>query len=249
MTSSKKTLQLDLENKKLLGVCAGLAAFLDVEIWVVRVVYLGAIFFGGWFLVPMYFLIWFLLDDSSQGMKDSLSNNHAVRHFRNLDYKKKLYKNTRNGKFLGVCAGLADYLEVSVLAVRIVFLALVFFTFFPIFLYFGAAIVLDRKPFGEFEPDTSSGRKGQSAGQSQASAEQAGADTGYRGDTGEKQKAWPSQSQQPDYSSYQEELFYKRREFRYCARKFVTLQNRLARLEAYVTSSHFRLHREFRSIS
>jgi len=42
--------------------------------------------------------------------------------------------------------------------------------------------------------------------------------------------------------------FSKRREFKYCARKFATLQDRLAKMEAYVTSNQFRLHREFKSI-
>jgi hypothetical protein len=42
--------------------------------------------------------------------------------------------------------------------------------------------------------------------------------------------------------------YSKRREFKYCARKFATLQDRLAKMEAYVTSSQFRLHRKFKNI-
>jgi len=42
--------------------------------------------------------------------------------------------------------------------------------------------------------------------------------------------------------------YSKRREFKYCARKFTTLQERLAKMEAYVTSNQFRLHREFKNI-
>ncbi|HHX81842.1 MAG TPA: hypothetical protein GX696_02525, partial [Pseudomonadaceae bacterium] len=47
----------------------------------------------------------------------------------------------------------------------------------------------------------------------------------------------------------QDELHSGRREFKYCARKFIALQSRLARMEAYVTSKRFRLHREFRDLS
>jgi len=42
--------------------------------------------------------------------------------------------------------------------------------------------------------------------------------------------------------------YSKRREFKYCARKFATLQDRLAKMEAYVTSSQFRLHLKFKKI-
>ncbi len=46
----------------------------------------------------------------------------------------------------------------------------------------------------------------------------------------------------------EEKQYSKRREFKYCVRKFATLQDRLAKMEAYVTSSQFRLHREFKNI-
>ena len=60
MTRTNRTLQLDKENAKWLGVCAGLANFLEVEAWTVRLVFLGTMFFGGWFLVPLYFIAWYL---------------------------------------------------------------------------------------------------------------------------------------------------------------------------------------------
>lgn len=238
--NTRKTLQLDSVNRKLLGVCAGLANFLGVEIWVVRLVYLGCIFFGALFLVPMYFIAWFLLDDSSQGVKDAFSENHAVRHFKNLDYRKKLYKNPRTGKFMGVCAGIADYLEVSVFAVRIIFLALTFFTGFPILFYFGAAMVLDKRPDNEpgYTSFSAESHSSDSSGNSASGndSRNAGANDGSHA------------GKRKGYGSFQEEQYSRRREFRYCARKFSTLQTRLARIEAYVTSNHFKLHQQFRSL-
>jgi phage shock protein C len=241
MAKSNKTLQLDRENRKLLGVCAGLANYLSVEAWVVRLVYLGCIFFGALFLIPMYFIAWFLLDDSSQSVRDAVSENHTVRHFKNLDYRKKLFKNPQTGKFLGVCAGIADYLEVSVFAVRIIFLALTFFTGFPLLFYFAAAMVLDKRPADEpgyTEYTAATSRRPNAAETPEAPA------AGTRDGTGKEAPA----GHRTVYGSFQEEQFSKRREFSYCARRFATLQTRLARIEAYVTSKHFKLHREFRSL-
>ena len=106
-----KTLGLDPRHKKFLGVCAGLARFLDVEPWSVRLVFIGCVLFGGWFLLPMYFACWFLMDDASQGIRNSLADNLAVKHFRTVDYRKKIYRNTRDAKWLGVCAGIADFIR------------------------------------------------------------------------------------------------------------------------------------------
>jgi len=116
--SGKRTLTLDKQRKKLLGVCAGVADYLDVEPWSVRLVFLISIMFGGWFLIPIYFIAWFCLDDKPGEGFDSLAETQPLRHFRPVDYKKQLYRNTEDGKFLGICAGVADYLAVNGFAVR-----------------------------------------------------------------------------------------------------------------------------------
>ena len=58
-----------------------------------------------------------------------------------IDFKRKFYRDKFNGKFLGVCAGLADYFEVEAIWVRLGFIALFFVTnFFVILLYFAIEI-------------------------------------------------------------------------------------------------------------
>ena len=52
-----KRLVLDKQNKKIAGVCAGIANYLDVDVTVVRIIFLCALlfgFFGFWF----YLIIW-----------------------------------------------------------------------------------------------------------------------------------------------------------------------------------------------
>ena len=244
MTRNKRTLRVDKDNAKWLGVCAGLAEFLEVEAWTVRLVFLGCLFFGGWFLIPLYFIMWYLLDENSGEVKQMIMENQAVKHFRAVDYRKTLYRNTHDGKVFGVCAGIADYLEISVFSVRLVFMVLTVLAAFPVLLYFGAAMVLEKKPIEEYQYDARSRVR-----TSQSSYD----DVCEEGEGGGRQTSGTNGSGARQFNSSRREKtrdhFSQRREFQYCARRFSTLQKRLARLEAYVTSSKFKLQREFRNMS
>jgi phage shock protein C len=56
-----------------------------------------------------------------------------------------LYRDKQNGKFMGVCAGIADYTGVNALWVRLG--TLVLFTMgWPIMVYFVAGLLLNKKP-------------------------------------------------------------------------------------------------------
>ncbi len=233
---SKKTLELDQENKKFLGVCAGIAKYLEVEAWTVRLVFLVCMCFGAPFLIPLYFFAWFCLADSSKGMRTAVTDSLAVKHFRTVDYKKKLYRNPAEGKLMGVCAGIAEYLEVSAFAVRLCFLVLFFLTGFPILVYLGAVLVLDKKPVGGYVTDSARSRR--ASRNASTSDDTANSRTANFADDADPRQ---TRSSRRDHYS-------KRREFQYCARKFSALQTRLARLEAHVTSSKFKLQREFRNI-
>jgi phage shock protein C len=46
-SSKKRPLRLNKGRKKFLGVCAGIADYLEVEPWSVRLVFLVSVFFGG----------------------------------------------------------------------------------------------------------------------------------------------------------------------------------------------------------
>lgn len=241
MGRTSRTLHLDRENRKFLGVCAGVANFLEVQPTTVRIVYFVCCIFGGWFLVPLYFIAWFLLDESSTAMRTSFSDNMLVNHFKNVDYRKKLYRNKREAKVLGVCAGIADYLEVNVFAVRLfVLVMLLMAVAVPILLYVGAALILDPKPdylYDDAPPHASPRTQGQAQDATGTAGVAAAA-----GATGRPQAQAPR-------DELRSSNFSKRREFQFCVRKFAALHERLARMEAYVTSSRFKLHREFRNIS
>jgi len=276
--SHKRTLGLNRDKKKFLGVCAGIADYLEVEPWSVRLVFLASVLFGGWFLIPLYFIAWFCLDDKSSDGVASLADSQPLKHFRTVDYKKKLYRNTEDAKFLGVCAGVADYLEVNVFAVRLVFLALVFFAAaFPLFLYFGAYFILEEKPHRRVRSEKSRARhkrREERRRRRQQEEDDFGeelAEEGINAAFSEMKDAFSARNEESsrrrrtasafaddadqaeEVTDYEEEpydirRYSKRREFKYCARKFAALQDRLNRMEAFITSSQFKLHREFKNI-
>jgi phage shock protein C len=253
----KRTLTLNKANKKFLGVCAGVADYLEVEPWTVRLVFVASLVFGGWFLIPLYFIAWFLLDDKPGAGLSSISDSQPFKHFRTVDYRKQLYRNAEDGKFLGVCAGVADYLELNVFAVRLVFIFLVLFTAaLPIIMYFAAYFILDEKPRARSSRTEARARRNarryrhQDIDQfSEEVAQEAYAETAEpEGDRGAGKARFASGQREADDTLFEKGAYSKRREFKYCARKFANLQDRLARMEAYVTSSQFRLHREFKNI-
>ncbi len=113
--------KVNRRNKKLSGVCAGLAEYFNFNVTLVRIAFLVATFiFYYTFLV--YFGLYILMDDQD----------------------KKLYKNPQKAKIKGVCAGLADYFEVNSLIVRV--LAIISFPV-AFWLYIAAIILLDNTPF------------------------------------------------------------------------------------------------------
>jgi phage shock protein C len=59
----------------------------------------------------------------------------------------RFYRDKVNGKFMGVCSGIADYTGVDVLWVRVGTVAAMLMTSFGLFpLYFAVGILADKKP-------------------------------------------------------------------------------------------------------
>jgi len=65
----------------------------------------------------------------------------------NMISRDKLYRNTRKGKLLGVCAGLADFYDTDRHLVRIlVIVSAVFFTKLTLCAYLIAGLVIPKRP-------------------------------------------------------------------------------------------------------
>lgn len=66
-------------------------------------------------------------------------SNHLPQHTR-------FYRDKVNGKFMGVCAGIADYTGIDVLWVRVAFIVLAFSMGWPFLIYFALGFLADKKP-------------------------------------------------------------------------------------------------------
>ena len=99
-----KRLYRDENNKLLGGVCSGLANYLNIDIVVVRIIFI--ILFGVGF-IP-YLILWIAVPSSATKEIGSM--------------RKKLYRDTDEKVVAGVCSGLAHYFGINVWIPRTLFL-------------------------------------------------------------------------------------------------------------------------------
>lgn len=148
MSTRASNLYLDSRNSVWLGVCAGVAKWLDIPSAIVRIVFILCVLAWPPALLG-YFILWFCLDKdfTPNKVRDYFSNAPTAEHFRKLNYRKPIHKNERDKKIAGVCAGIAEYLEVSAFSVRIVtLLSLFLFGPFTFWAYIICWIVFDPDP-------------------------------------------------------------------------------------------------------
>ena len=106
-SGESKRLFRDENNKVFGGVCSGLANYFNMDVVVVRVIFLLMFFSVGFGLIP-YLILWFAVPSSATKSIGSV--------------RKKLYRDTDEKMIAGVCSGLANYFGIKVGIVRILFL-------------------------------------------------------------------------------------------------------------------------------
>lgn len=269
MNTGTSRLKLNRRDARWLGVCAGIAEWLDVPTVLVRVIFIICVI--SWpTLIVGYFLLYFCLDKdiTPDKMRDYFKGASTAEHFKELNYRKPIYRNERNKRIAGVCSGIADYFEVSAFAVRAV-------TLFSLFLFgpfaFWAYIIC----IFVFEPDPY-------------------VDSGSRSERREKRKARRAERRakrkqrksyvNEEYSEFADEMAEEayvevaavfegakkqfKKEFAEevrkseaepesaestlsrdkCAEIYNTMELRLREIEAFMTSKKFRLHCEINRI-
>lgn len=131
-------------EKKIAGVCAGLAAYLRLDVTVVRLLWVmlsiipGAIVGG----VIAYAGAWLLIPEGP----DTASTPEPV---------DRLFRSEIDRKVAGVCGGFAQYLHVDSTLVRLAFVAMVVHPgvmFCGVLLYVVGWIVIPLSPPARFEP-------------------------------------------------------------------------------------------------
>lgn len=116
--NNPNNLRINREERRFLGVCAGLADYLDVPVVLVRIIFIVSVLTWPTMIVG-YFLLYFCMDNQiTQEKIQEFFNGGATRHFSTLDYRRPIYRNMHNKRIAGVCSGIAEYLEVSPFWVR-----------------------------------------------------------------------------------------------------------------------------------
>jgi phage shock protein PspC (stress-responsive transcriptional regulator) len=122
-----KRLYKDRFDKKVGGVCGGLAQYFQVDASIIRLAFilLALVTWGAFIFV--YLILWAILP---LGPKSYVEANY-----------KKLYRSRSDRRFAGVCGGLGKYFKIDSNIIRLVFIILLFITgFFPMMVAYIVAI-------------------------------------------------------------------------------------------------------------
>lgn len=233
MNAKNNRFTLNRENRRFLGVCAGLADYLEVPTVVIRILTLLACLTWPTLILAYFVCYWWLKQDSQDGKVHSFINDSkTAAHFRNVDYHKAIYRNPNNSRIAGVCSGIADYLEISPFYVRLITL-LSFFVFgpFTFFAYCVCWIVLERNP----DAPSHSARRRRHGRRRDRHSNAASSAVNEEDDFQSQDTS--TQTQENIAMSLQE-----------CAKVFNTIEARLREVEAFMTSKKFRLHCEINRI-
>ncbi len=76
MARRDQTLYRDSEDKKIAGVCSGLAHYFDVDTALVRVIFVAVAMLGGGSVIA-YILLWWLIDPAPEGHWDTTPESLA----------------------------------------------------------------------------------------------------------------------------------------------------------------------------
>lgn len=245
MSDTKKTLGLNRRRRVLLGVCAGYGDYFGIEPFFVRLAMIIAVF--TWLPAALVYLIsYFCMNKEGNGVseiKSTVTNSKIARHLSNIDYKKRLHKNTHNRRIFGVCSGFSEYFETSPFLIRLALIGSLFFGPFGVFAYIAAAILMDKD-------SESKGRQHQ-----------------HRPNFHHRANHSMNESMKAQFQKVDEYMNKRRKtkpssrtqghepgqfdteELNNCSDRFSKLEKKLRRLEATITSKKFRLHRELSRIS
>ncbi len=126
-----KRLRRSISDRKIAGVCAGLAEYLDLDVSLVRILWLLLAFTGTGLLA--YLVCWIVIPEAPAASFSAA--------------RKRLMRSVTDAKLGGVCAGVADYFGLEVTLVRVVWLLLAL-TGTGVIAYLVCWIVMPEMPAG-----------------------------------------------------------------------------------------------------
>ncbi len=121
-------------DKKFLGVCGGLADYLNVDPTLIRIAVACLAIYTA--IIPaliIYVVLSFVFPQQPEGYTVVSSN-------------KKLMKSQKNKKISGVCGGLAEYFGIDATIVRLIFALCVLFVGFGVAIYIVCLALMPSEP-------------------------------------------------------------------------------------------------------
>ena len=123
----------DRFDKKVAGVCGGLAQYFKLDASIIRLIWVLLTFFSGGIFIIIYLLCWLLFP---LGPKAYVVANY-----------KKLYRSLKDRRVSGVCGGFGKYFRMDSNILRLILVVITFITAFtPIILYFLATYIIPEEP-------------------------------------------------------------------------------------------------------
>lgn len=138
-------------------------------------------------------------------------------------YHRNLYRNTEEGMIGGVCAGLADYFNLDKWLVRIIAVTALIFAGSLTFVAYIAAWIMLNSPSAETRKQRKERRRAR--------------------------RREPEKYDDDDYAPIFETRQSRKRQLEHALSRFTKLEMRLRRMESYVTSPQYELHREINQMS
>ena len=117
--ATKYKLKRNNNDRIIAGVASGLAEYFKIDPLITRILLVSLVFAGG-FGIFFYLVCWIAMPKSS--MNESFN-------------RKKFYRDSDEKIIAGVCKGIANYLSIDVLYIRIFFLAMIFIGGWGVILY------------------------------------------------------------------------------------------------------------------
>ena len=117
--ATKYKLKRNNNDRIIAGVASGLAEYFKIDPLITRILLVSLVFAGG-FGIFFYLVCWIAMPKSS--MNESFN-------------RKKFYRDSDEKIIAGVCKGIANYLSIDVIYIRIFFLAMIFIGGWGVILY------------------------------------------------------------------------------------------------------------------
>lgn len=131
-TGKKKLYRLTV-NKKLFGVCGGIANYFGIDPGVVRLIWALAVIFAGVGILA-YIVCALVIPNPPAGYAEYINENGRFN---------ALHKSSTDRKICGVCGGIAESLGVDSTVIRVLWLVLTLFAGYGVIAYIIAAIAMN----------------------------------------------------------------------------------------------------------